>query len=320
MALRTAWGDATVEKARPLVYIALNNMDDLRFDAARECLVAAGRHVDDVKDRPDTEDGWADWFVLGRTIDAVRAYVETWEKIGGHGYRQAWDRLQDTLDCVRLVHKFSDLRLRRFAEQLPRLEEAFPYTLFGSIGAVYSRCECSLCGEDIDSPQCPHMRGELYRGQLAVAVVRECARVDHIGVVTEPEDKRCVVESTYTEADYWLLDTIAGDLSLGKIKPSQFSHFTRATRILESGDPAPVDRNSRCPCGSGKKYKKCCAARQSTIQHGVGIILTERSSSDDVFEKSDLIARDAAVDGEGRKARNDSKRSRYARVSDEGFS
>jgi uncharacterized protein YecA (UPF0149 family) len=38
--------------------------------------------------------------------------------------------------------------------------------------------------------------------------------------------------------------------------------------VLEAGEgmqeskpaPAPVSRNDPCPCGSGKKFKKCCGA------------------------------------------------------------
>ncbi len=283
MPLHTTWGDGTLEKARPIFYDAIKAIDRLRFDDARDLLNEAEDAVDDKTDLPDTEDAWADWFVLCRTVDAGRAYAEAWEKIARRAYRQAWDRLQDALDCARLVHKFSDLRLRRFAKQLPHLEEAFPYTLFGSIGAIYRKCECSLCGKDIDSPECPHIRGELYRGRLAVAIVREVTCIDHIGIVTEPEDKRCVVEGTFTESDYWLLDTIAHDLVSGKMTPSQFSHLIQARRILECGDPPVTARNSRCPCGSGKKYKTCCKLRRSTVQQGVGIILAERVDATDVL-------------------------------------
>ena len=27
--------------------------------------------------------------------------------------------------------------------------------------------------------------------------------------------------------------------------------------------PGKVDRNDPCPCGSGKKYKKCCLGKQT---------------------------------------------------------
>jgi len=40
------------------------------------------------------------------------------------------------------------------------------------------------------------------------------------------------------------------------------------------GDPTkpaaagPVGRNDPCPCGSGRKYKRCCGAKQAAVTHG----------------------------------------------------
>jgi hypothetical protein len=31
---------------------------------------------------------------------------------------------------------------------------------------------------------------------------------------------------------------------------------------------AKIGRNDRCPCGSGKKYKKCCALKQGRLSLG----------------------------------------------------
>jgi len=43
----------------------------------------------------------------------------------------------------------------------------------------------------------------------------------------------------------------------GEVDPSRiFSRFRSAP--LDSGDNPKVGRNDPCPCGSGKKYKKCC--------------------------------------------------------------
>jgi uncharacterized protein YecA (UPF0149 family) len=32
------------------------------------------------------------------------------------------------------------------------------------------------------------------------------------------------------------------------------------TRITKTSPPQKIGRNDLCPCGSGKKYKKCCMA------------------------------------------------------------
>lgn len=41
----------------------------------------------------------------------------------------------------------------------------------------------------------------------------------------------------------------------------RYSHLTRKQRELNIVDirrTPKIDRNSKCECGSGKKYKKCC--------------------------------------------------------------
>ncbi|HEV8130096.1 MAG TPA: SEC-C metal-binding domain-containing protein [Acidobacteriota bacterium] len=44
--------------------------------------------------------------------------------------------------------------------------------------------------------------------------------------------------------------------------PEDYSFESSESRVLQYRHPEPkVGRNDPCPCGSGKKYKKCCAAR-----------------------------------------------------------
>jgi len=35
----------------------------------------------------------------------------------------------------------------------------------------------------------------------------------------------------------------------------------KGTTIRKSAESSPIGRNDPCPCGSGKKYKKCCLSR-----------------------------------------------------------
>ena len=51
-----------------------------------------------------------------------------------------------------------------------------------------------------------------------------------------------------------------------------------------------INRNSPCPCGSGKKYKKCCAGKQNAIINGNSSISTELTESiiDDVKKELNI--------------------------------
>ena len=43
-------------------------------------------------------------------------------------------------------------------------------------------------------------------------------------------------------------------------KPEDISDLERAFNPTASIKSAKINRNDPCPCGSGKKYKKCCGA------------------------------------------------------------
>lgn len=58
------------------------------------------------------------------------------------------------------------------------------------------------------------------------------------------------------------------------IEPDQPEDMTDVEQLLKA--PAPVvitrpvkvSRNDYCPCGSGKKYRKCCLEKESNIKEG----------------------------------------------------
>jgi SWIM/SEC-C metal-binding protein len=43
-------------------------------------------------------------------------------------------------------------------------------------------------------------------------------------------------------------------------KPEDISALERALNPTQAVKSEKIGRNSPCPCGSGKKYKKCCGA------------------------------------------------------------
>ncbi|WP_371257832.1 SEC-C metal-binding domain-containing protein [Synechococcus sp. PCC 7502] len=54
------------------------------------------------------------------------------------------------------------------------------------------------------------------------------------------------------------MDELVKDLPIPqKIKGKNKINFTPATRQSKK-----VGRNEKCPCGSGKKYKKCCRKQE----------------------------------------------------------
>ncbi|MCZ6803133.1 MAG: hypothetical protein O7D86_04165 [Proteobacteria bacterium] len=105
-------------------------------------------------------------ITLSRIVDLLSCYSTLWKKLTRQEFTSSWDSLQDSLDLLRLIKKFLDEEaynnFRFFEYQLKQLERLYPYHYFFSMGATINWVECNICGKDMDSMDCDHLRGELY--------------------------------------------------------------------------------------------------------------------------------------------------------------
>lgn len=125
---------------------------------------------------------------------------------------------------------------------------------------------CNICAKK----ECAHEVGAKYDKIMAFSFVTDLV-LDHIAMVQNPDDPLCVVQSqTLTLQDL-----------LGMLPESEHSKFIYGSTPVQchhchvcDGAPrtsvdsgrSPVKsnssgagRNEPCQCGSGKKFKKCCA-------------------------------------------------------------
>src|SRR5258707_473552 len=191
--LQTNFACAAFQDLRPHAKQALVALDDRSYTKAKK--EASVMHEIIASARVTTSDGRClnDLYVLDRYVDFLEAYSLLWEKILEETFGDSWSVLQDCLSLLRVIKKFSNIDVTFFEDQLIELEQTYPYNIFLSIGAVVASFDCSLCGRDIISDECPHMPGELYNGEMASAVAQDLVKLDHASLVTSPEDKRCVV-------------------------------------------------------------------------------------------------------------------------------
>lgn len=220
--------------------------------------------------RPD--DFFDDLFVLDRCVDFLAAYARVWRLVAQSQFTESWDALQDSLDLLRLIKRLSVIDVSCFEDQLVELERAYPYNVFFSIGAVVTRFECSLCAEDMDSLACPHRRGHLYRGRMAQAVAKEIVELDHISMVDQPQDKRCVVSYENTAPQFSVVRALGQLITSSKMRVSQFSHLVFSKRRFLNPGHRQIGRNERCYCDSGLKFKHCCVDKALEEQDHVDII------------------------------------------------
>lgn len=162
-------------------------------------------------------------------------------------------------------------------------------------GRPYTEC----CERFISGLCLPDTAEELMRSRYSAYVLRE---IDYIVDTTHPGSRehldRESIQAWSCRAEWQgleLIETVAGrnDDRTGQVefiaryseKGEQKTHHERAFFEQEDGRwffkdgepvkpkqyvrPSPkIGRNSPCPCGSGKKHKKCCGATVPDLQSG----------------------------------------------------
>ena len=111
-------------------------------------------------------------------------------------FSESWGALQDCLDYLSTVRRFSEIDICAFEDQLVELEKTYPYNIFLSAGLIVDAYECTLCGQDINSLDCIHRMGHLYRGQVAQAKPRKILQLSRMSGVPKAPNA-CVSHSLF---------------------------------------------------------------------------------------------------------------------------
>ncbi|MBP9598462.1 MAG: SEC-C domain-containing protein, partial [Desulfobacter sp.] len=231
------------------------------------------------------EDVINDFFVLSRFIDFLSAYMNLWKKLLNHEFSSSWNSLQDSLDLLRLIKKFSSINIGFFEDQLLELEKTYPYNIFLSIGATVEKFECSLCGEDIDSADCPHMKGELYGGKMAQGIAKNIVEANHVSFVSIPKDKRCVVKYEDTGEQFKLVRYLSDLINNDRFNIFDFGELQFSKKLKLNPDYVKVGRNEPCFCGSEKKFKRCCISKEYIEGDHVDIVATPKTIDNVIASK-----------------------------------
>lgn len=179
----------------------------------------------------------------------------------GH-YKSSWDKLQDCLENIKYVSRFTvkenRMDLDDLYDLLVQYEGLYPYSIFGSSEYVISKSHCSICGQSMQSLDCPHIKGNIYWGEPAIECIDKIDVFQALCVVSHPEDKRCVLEMAdddRTEQEKFIMLHQYVELHQPALQHFSIEGF-KERRIRE--DLKVVGRKQPCPCGSGKRFKHCC--------------------------------------------------------------
>lgn len=138
-------------------------------------------------------------------------------------------------------------------------QKLFPYCHFFSRESVIKAERCSICGKPISLRHpCGHKAGNLYMGELCL---REIVDMEFkaLCIVTDPFDKYTYVQLPDHEYDYGMLEALMAEID------SPYDEFYIETVKVLKPEYKGVGRNKPCPCGSGKKYKRCHLGTQDEL-------------------------------------------------------
>lgn len=177
-------------------------------------------------------------------------------------YKLSWNVLQDCFDDIKFVGKYLKVDARKELPEIYALlenyEELYPYKLFVSSEYIISKSHCSICGKSMQSLACPHIKGNLYNGEIAREIIDEIQEFQAACLVSHPEDKRCIIElSDDNREEKEKFAKFDQYIALNQPFLQKFSIKT-VIENRERKDIIKVGRNQPCSCGSGIKFKKCC--------------------------------------------------------------
>jgi hypothetical protein len=273
--LHTDRACAIVESLRPLSQSLLHYLNECNFSEAGSAAVSLKEFLKLEKEQnaSNEEELLNDFFVLERYCDFLTVYIILWERILEGKFSDSWNTLHDLFDLLRLLKRFSNIEISFFEQQLTDLEKAYPYRVFTSIGAIFEYYECTICRFDINSPKCSHLRNELYGGRLAGAKPINLVEIDHVAIVSNPRDKRCVIP-VYDDTDdaFKIVRYLAELVTSGKLPILFFEGLAFSIRRLPNPEYQKLGRNEPCFCGSEKKFKRCCESKEYIENERVDIV------------------------------------------------
>jgi hypothetical protein len=147
--------------------------------------------------------------------------------------------------------------IRHVERFVPLLQELFPYRYFMSPAYVVREACCSICGAPSRlRSDCGHRKGEIYGGEMCARRITKGEFLE-TSLVTNPVQKYSILIGP--RYDYGLVRYVAR----GLVTP--WATWRCVFRTLP--DRRTAGRNDPCPCGSGKKYKRCCLNATGTRMH-----------------------------------------------------
>ena len=223
-------------------------------------------------------------WCIESALDAHRLFRSAFAAICAGEYFEGWCTLEQAEITIGWLRRhLSDVDTRVFhvefvAKHVRQWQELFPYRVFFSTELIEKKISCGICGAR-RSPRssCGHRVGEIYGGEMCVRRIEE-AELLGMAMVSNPVHKytaaRTIKDSDGTARDhhdYSLVEFVAQRLR----SPYHEWSMRKTRRRHPHRNYRAFGPNDKCPCDSGKKYKRCCLSESGVLGEHVQLSFAE---------------------------------------------
>lgn len=227
----------------------------------------------------DNDESSANYYWCLRQIYRIQSlYLSAFHMLKKRSYEDAWctldhidielGSLEANFDAYQDNDKY---HLGFIREMIKKYQKLFPRYLFVSRESIIKGEKCSICGRPVSLRRpCGHKLGRLYMGELCLHEVTDM-EFKALALVADPFDKYAYLKIEGSEYDYGVLDKLMPAVA------SPYDGFQIKTKKIKQPQYRDLGRNDKCPCGSGKKYKRCHMDSQLELMDHYIISFDDRS-------------------------------------------
>jgi len=252
---------------RPIVDFLKNVRETERTESQlsdiRLAMESARKNAVEVNDQAKAKETWA----YRQILEIQRLYLKAYSQLKEYEFYRAWCTLEQ---CELAINQLcphyeiednDEFSICFIQIHVEKYQSIFPYKIFMSPEILEKEKKCNICGQTVSIRNpCGHEVGEIYNGEMCIRVVTDCeflglAIVESplqkysVGFLVDPETGKSKDHYNYAVVKY-LIDRLISPFDAWTPHHTKVRH--PHSKFLGIG------RNSKCPCGSGKKYKKCC--------------------------------------------------------------
>lgn len=212
-------------------------------------------------------------WCLEQVLEIQENFLKAYALLKQDDFYKAWCLFEEcelTSDSLRPHFRncYGEYCLNFIDEQVKQYQSLYPYKIFMSPELLDIEMKCNICGKTVEIRKlCGHEVGEIYNGDMCV---RDVTKVDFLGsaFVESPLQKYSIPfmvdkksNKSVDNYDYRLLKYLVSKLK----SPFVDWKVTWMEKLHSHSRFNNLGRNEKCPCGSGKKYKKCCLPKAGVL-------------------------------------------------------